>query len=358
MLNITATPKLLKRLFRELDNSRGRGDSRLVKQITAIILTVQGEKMSTIAQRVDVNVETVRRWISGFILNRIDSLLRKKSPGRPPKLTKSQKIKLKEIIKNPPCEAGYLSGCWDSKMIQDYIQREFKIYYNRHYICNLLNNLGFSYQKATQISEKRNEDIRDHWKKNFLPWVINKSKNEGSMLLFEDEAFFKQWGSLSYTWSLRGIQPIVKASGNRRSYKVFGAIDYWSGRTFFNCVEEKFNGKTYIAFLEKIIKSTTKKVIIIHDNAGYHRSAEINEFFEVNKKRIKKYQLPPYSPDFNPIEKLWKKVRKIGTHLKHFPTFESLVSCVNQSLEVFSRNRDEVLSLFKSSKTRLKLQEA
>jgi hypothetical protein len=57
------------------------------------------------------------------------------------------------------------------------------------------------------------------------------------MILFEDETSFAQWGSLSYTWSRRGRQPEVPTSGKRKGYKVYGAIDYFSGRLFYQGIE-------------------------------------------------------------------------------------------------------------------------
>ncbi len=51
--------------------------------------------------------------------------------------------------------------------------------------------------------------------------------------VFEDEASFAPWGSLSYTWARRGQQPEVPTSGKRKGYKVFGAIEYFSGRLFY-----------------------------------------------------------------------------------------------------------------------------
>lgn len=54
-------------------------------------------------------------------------------------------------------------------------------------------------------------------------------------------------------------------------------------------------------------------------------SAKMIEFFDEHKDRITVYHLPTFSPDYNPIEKLWKKVKQAGTHLHYFPTFESLI---------------------------------
>ena len=76
------------------------------------------------------------------------------------------------------------------------------------------------------------------------------------MILFGDEASFAQWGSLSYTWAPKGQQPTVKTSGKRKGYKVFGLIDFFSGRLFWQGHTDRFNTESYMAFLEDVLTQT------------------------------------------------------------------------------------------------------
>ncbi len=72
----------------------------------------------------------------------------------------------------------------------------------------------------------------------------------------------------------------------------------------------------------------------------------MQEFFAKHQDRLTVFDLPSYSPDYNPIEKLWKKVKQKGTHLHYFPTFECLKKKVHESLAFFENAPKEVLSLF------------
>ena len=98
------------------------------------------------------------------------------------------------------------------------------------------------------------------------------------LILFEDEASFAQWGSLSYTWARRGRQPEVPTSGKRKGYKVFGAIEYFSGRLFYQGIEGRFNSESYQAFLRMIMEHTTQHLFLIHDGARYHTSQSTMQF--------------------------------------------------------------------------------
>jgi hypothetical protein len=78
--------------------------------------------------------------------------------------------------------------------------------------------------------------------------------------LFGDEASFAQWGSLSYTWAPQGQQPEVPTSGKRKAYKVFGLIDYFSGRFFYKAHTGRFNSDSYAAFLLAVFWRALRQV--------------------------------------------------------------------------------------------------
>jgi len=163
--------------------------------------------------------------------------------------------------------------------------------------------------------------------------------------LVQSQASFAQWGSLSYTWALRGHQPEVPTSGIRKAYKVFGLIDYFSGRFFFKAHTGRFNSESYAAFLLDVLAQTTQHIFVIQDGARYHTSKAMEEFFAAHVTRMTKVHLPANSPDFNPIEDLWKKVKKMATHLKHFPEFTCLQAEVDKALLHFAHTPHAIMAL-------------
>ncbi|MCP4041371.1 MAG: IS630 family transposase, partial [Gammaproteobacteria bacterium] len=272
-------------------------------------------------------------------------LTSKKSPGRPPKLTKDQKLELAKLLDEGPEKTGFIGNCWRSPMVQELIYERFGVVYSVYYIAELLKNMGFSYQKAKFVSDHLNEEKRAQWLEETWPKIMVLAKEKSAYLLFGDEASFPQWGTLSYTWARKGKQPTIKTSGKRKGYKVFGLIDYFTGRFFYKCQEERLNSANYIAYLEEVLAKTRKHVIVVQDGARYHTSLAMREFIAEHQGRLTVFNLPSYSPDYNPIEKLWKKVKEKGTHMHYFPTFESLKKKVHESLEFFDYTPKEVLSL-------------
>ncbi len=249
------------------------------------------------------------------------------------------------MIQAGPEAAGYDCGCWTTTLIQEWIYKSFGVLYNRLYVAELLHNLGFSYQKAHFVSEHLDEKARREWMETQWPEILAKAQREGCRILFEDEVSFAQWGSLSYTWASRGQQPAVKTSGIRKGYKVFGVIDYFSGELYCQDTADRFNSLTYRCFLYVLLETVPGKIILIHDGASYHTSQETQAFIQEHQDRLWVYQLPSYSPDYNPIEHLWKKVKTKATHNRYFADFSQLVQAVERALAYFDTKADEILGL-------------
>lgn len=94
-----------------------------------------------------------------------------------------------------------------------------------------------------------------------------------------------------------------------------------------------------------VLAQTTQHVVVIQDGARYHTSKAMRAFFATHAARLTIEQLPAYSPDFNPIEHLWKKVKQEATHLKHFPAFTDLQHEVDRALLHFAQTPSEITVL-------------
>jgi transposase len=334
-----------KQLYRRLRQAFASGSLKLVKRIHALLALAQGQNVSEVAAMLSLGEQTVRDYRNQYLCKGMASLVYKAPPGRPSKLTKTQQQQLAEWIKASPQGSGYTSGCWNTPMIQDLIQRHFGVVSHPHYIATLLKNMGFSYQKARFVSDHLSEAKRLAWRQTRWPKILCQAKQRKALLLFGDEASFAQWGSLSYTWAPKGQQPEVPTSGKRKAYKVFGLIDYFSGRFFYKAHAGRFNSESYAAFLLDVLSQTTQHVVVIQDGARYHTSKAMRAFFVTHADRLTIAQLPAYSPDFNPIEHLWKKVKKEATHLKHFPAFTDLQQEVDRALLHFAQTPREITVL-------------
>jgi transposase len=346
-LRIQVSAATVKALHTRLQQAYLKDDVRVVRRTTVLIaLLVHHVPMAVLCERWSLSASCLYDWQRAFLLHGLDSLVSRHGGGRPEKLTPKQKKRLVELIEAGPLVVGCETACWTSVLIRVLIWREFGVLYNCQYVCTLLHNLGFSFQKARFVSDHLDAARRQHWLQQEWPRILRAAQRHKGLIFFEDEASFAQWGSLSYTWARRGQQPEVKTSGKRKGYKVFGAIEYFSGRLFYQGIEGRFNSDSYQGFLQILMEQTTQPLFLIHDGARYHTSAATQAFLAAHRDRLTVEPLPSYSPDYNPIEYLWKKTKQRATHNQYFKEFVALTVSVDKALAYFATHSDTVLGLF------------
>ena len=108
----------------------------------------------------------------------------------------------------------------------------------------------------------------------------------------------------------------------------------------------KFNGDSYKEFLQQLLNHYKGNIILIEDGAPYHKRADVVEFWK-NEPRLSVHRLPAFSPDYNPIEKLWKNTKRDATHLKYFKTFEELRNSVIETFRVYMEDAGKVVCVMK-----------
>jgi len=348
MLNISIgisveTVKVLEETLRQAYRA---GDAKLVQRVTALIGIGRHESARWMAAELGCSVASIYLWLKHLLYEGPAGLKVKWHGGRHSKLSKTQKARLCELIKAGALAAGFTSACWNAAMLQELIQREFGVLYNVHYVSELLGNLGFSFQKARFVSDHLDEARRRVWLKETWPKFLAQAKARKGLVLFGDEASFAQWGSLGYTWAPIGQQPLIKTTGKRKAYKVFGAIDFLSGRLFYQGVVGKLNAASYIRFLKMILRQTRRPVFLVQDGASYHRAKAVKDFLAQQTPRLTVTQLPSYSPDYNPIEYLWRATKRDATHNHYFPDFANLLASVEKTLTTLATRPEYVRSLF------------
>jgi transposase len=130
---------------------------------------------------------------------------------------------------------------------------------------------------------------------------------------------------ISYKWSEKGAQPLIQQKQYKRErVTLFGAVNPISGEIIVQQAE-RGNGLTFLKYLKKIIKfykNTPGKIHLILDNVRYHHAKILKPFLEKNKNKIELMFLPAYSPDFNPIERVWWYMRKKITNNRHIDSLK------------------------------------
>jgi transposase len=125
--------------------------------------------------------------------------------------------------------------------------------------------------------------------------------------------------------------PILLHHPTRKSVGYFGSVRLRDGKLVFQREEGKFNAVTFHTFLKhlrRISSRSGRRVVVITDNAKYHHAKLHADWRNQQAPRFMLDFLPPYSPDLNPIERLWKLTRRLCLHNRYLPTIEDVVRSV------------------------------
>jgi len=171
--------------------------------------------------------------------------------------------------------------------------------------------------------------------------------NDPSLELWAlDEVRFQQHGSRCRMWiPPENCNPVVFHHPTRASMGYYGAVRLRDGKFVYQQEPDKFNATTFLTFLKflrKITARSSRKVVIILDNARYHHAKLHKEWRIACADRFSLDFLPPYSPELNSIERVWRLIRCLCTHNKYFPALPLVTATVEAQFDRW-RGRSEVL---------------
>lgn len=152
-----------------------------------------------------------------------------------------------------------------------------------------------------------------------------------------DEVHFQQHGSRCRMWVPPEIKdPVLLHHPTRDSVGYFGAVRLRDGKFVFQREDEVFNSETFFPFLKKLRKASChsgRRVIVLMDNAKYHHGTIHEDWRNRAKPEFTVEFLPSYSPELNPIERVWKLTRRKATHNQYFPTLPAIAERVEEVFE-------------------------
>jgi len=175
------------------------------------------------------------------------------------------------------------------------------------------------------------------------------ANDDGIDLWATDEVHFQQHGSRCRMWiPPEDKDPVVLHHPTRKSVGFFGAVRLRDGKLVFRREGEMFNAATFFTFMKQLRSVTAagrRRVVVITDNARYHHGRLHKEWREQVSGTFDLEFLPPYSPDMNPIERVWKLTRRQATHNRYFPTLDDTVAAVEQVFCEWDRGNETLRRL-------------
>ena len=135
--------------------------------------------------------------------------------------------------------------------------------------------------------------------------------------------------------------PVVLQEPTRKSIGIFGAVRISDG-CLVTSQEKTFNTMTFLNFMKKLLplRKPDRKMVVILDNARWHHAKALTPWLTEHQDIFRLDYLPPYSPDLNNIERVWKLTRKLCTHNRYFAMLEDITETVFRQFNIWSQPND------------------
>jgi transposase len=156
--------------------------------------------------------------------------------------------------------------------------------------------------------------------------------------LFEDEAMIRDYQAIQYTWFEKGKQRIIRTTGKHRGVKLFSTVDYVMGKIIWQ-EDEEYTADKFLVFLQKVVAAyPTGKIVMVLDNARIHHAKLLEPFLNQQGGRLEFVFLPPYSPELNIVEGLWKWLKSDVVNNVFYHTVAEIRKNVHEFMEVIMKD--------------------
>lgn len=290
-----------------IERHRKERDGRIRDRIKAVLAYDDGYSYSEIARILLLDDQTIRRHLDDY---QREQKLKTNNGGSTGKLNDEESSQLIEHLN----EVTYLYV----KDICEYVRKTYRKKYSVSGMTKWLHSHDFCYKKAHGVPAKADREQQ----KKFIQFFnrLKRKSGESEPIYFADSVHPQHQTQLSYGWILKGKRKEVATTGQQKRLNFIGGICL-KGHRFTYHQADKVDANSICDFLWKLRQANPGKyyVHVIWDNARPHKNAEVHAF--AKELGIKLHYLPPYSPNLNPIERVWKIMHESVRYNKYYGKF-------------------------------------
>jgi transposase len=276
----------------------------------ALDLAQRGWKQRDIAAALDASEGAVSRWLATARRRGPEALRSHPAPGRVARITPEQFRLIPDFLWHGAESYGFRGDVWTCERVAGVLYQEFGVSYSKSQVSRMLKRLGWTPQVPITRAIPRDEVAIDRWRTEAWPALKVKARREHRALVFADESGFYLLPGVVKTYGPKGQTPVVDEWQTRDHLSVMGGVTV-EGKVYSLVRPKSLNGWHSIEFLVHLGRLVGDRLLVIWDRSPIHRRAEVQEFVAATGGKLHVESLPPYAPDLNPVEWLWKHLKKV-----------------------------------------------
>jgi transposase len=315
-------------------------------RVRAVRAVLSGLPVNQVASAYRVDRTTLHRWLKRFrSCGTEDSLQRRPTSGRPRKLVDLGEQNLKSIVLAPASEHGFETDLWTVSRLRAVLVEKFGQEISDDTVWRRLREAGLTWQVPEREYFQADPMARTEWLEEIVPGIRRIVEENKAILYCQDEASVALTPLLGKTWAERGRPRKVPVTGSRATIAAMSALSP-SGRLVFQLYQKKIASAEVIAFLGQLLKHHRRRVVVVvMDQASPHTSQKTFEYID-SQERLIVFYLPPYSPDWNPDEKVWNHLKHHELKAHRARNKAELIELTQRKLETMRKDKDLLQGLY------------
>lgn len=242
----------------------------------------------------------------------------------------------------------FTGAYWTHERVRYVIQKEFQVEYEVKQVGRILKRIQWTWQKPQKKDAKQSFEKVEKWKNEQLNDLKKKAIEEDYDLYFHDESTLQLCANIVKTYSPRGETPILTLQDTKGyQHACIASSINAEGKLFFQIRENSFKGDGIIDYLKELLATTPKKILLIWDNAPWHKSQNIKDFLNTKLgQRLWVANIPPYSPEFNPDELVWANLKRVQIPNRTAKNFKELREMAHKGMSAIQGSVELIKSFF------------
>lgn len=252
-------------------------------------------------------------------------------------LSNNQRTEIQKVVlETSPKDNDINADFWTTAALAEFIKQKYNVIYKSKTSYYLIfKDAKFTYHKPDKQYHDRKQDIIDKWYAEVAPLIKQEIEKHDQIVLTEDEMILTTQTTTQKVWLPTNKSVHIEASNKREKRCIYGFLNVKTGQEH-SFKTDYTNSLTTCNMLSKLLEIyPDQKIVIVWDNASWHRSKTVRDFLEKHPGIFHLFAFPPYYPDENPQEHVWKAGRAKVTHNvfidKIDKTTDQFVEYLNQS---------------------------
>lgn len=317
----------------------------------AVAQVQQGESPEAVIKALGFCRACIYNWLAKYRASGWDGLDARKRGGRPRLLSSSAIAWVyRTVTMGDPRQYKFPFALWTREAVAILIKRRYGIRLSPNSVGRLLAQLGITPQKPLWRAYQQDPERVRQWLRQDYPAIAAQARKAKAHIWFGDESGLRSDYHAGTTWAPRGKTPVVKSTGARYRLNLLSAVNR-RGKMRFMVEPGRLNAGVICRFIDRLMAGTRRPIFLIVDGHPMHKSGAVKKLVQSYQGRLRLFLLPPYSPELNPDEGVWREVKANRVGRAGIESMADMKAKAMASLRHLSKRPDKIRAMFRSDTT-------